>query len=93
MSNHLHSYKVVVTIDNKSVEISEQGVVVNHPGGKEMQLASLFYRAMLACGISAHNTCEALGRIAESGGFGSVADITQGAFVFGDSTDGGEHAM
>ena len=64
----LKKYKITVSIDNKSIEITDQ-VESNYENGPAKQVALLLYRAMLAAGFTPDVVCDALGQIAESGGY------------------------
>lgn len=61
------NYKISVRIDDREVEIKET-VETNYKDGEAKQLATLFYRTILACGHSPAVACAALAGIAHAGG-------------------------
>lgn len=79
----LRKYKITVAIDNKTIEINDQ-VETNYEEGSAKQVAQLLYRAMLAAGFTPTVTCDALGKVAEGGGYVGEYDENRSLFELSD---------
>ena len=82
----LREYKISIAVDNRVIDIRDQ-VDTNFREGEATQMATLFYRTMLAMGYPPVTACEALGKIAVSNGFalgdGVGLDEVQSRLEFG----------
>lgn len=64
----LRKYKISIAVDDRVIEIQDQ-VDTNYREGEAAQMATLFYRTMLAMGFPPAVACDAIGKIAVSNGF------------------------
>jgi hypothetical protein len=78
----VRNYEIKVIVDKKEVSIKDS-VETNFLEGEVLQLTTLFYRTMLACGFPPAKANEAMGKVAISGGFGVFGDGEQDELNFG----------
>lgn len=72
----LLDYRVTISVGDRSIEINDK-IDTNYKPGEAVQLANLFYRAMLANGFTPFDAAAAMEKISMASGFAQQYDAKE----------------